>query len=307
MSKVSVIGAGNVGSTLAFLIAFHGLADVVLVDVIEGIPQGKALDMSQASSILEFDVKVIGTGDYGLIADSEIVVVTAGLPRQPGMSRSDLLEKNAQVVKFVTEQIIKFAPRSKILIVTNPVDVMAYLAYQVSGFEKNRVFGMGGSLDSARFEYLIASELDVSPLEVSALVLGSHGDLMVSLPRFATVSGKSLSEVLAEDAIERLAERTKRAGAEIVDYLKTGSAFYAPAAAVFELISQVLDDTKAILPVSTYLEGEYGLSDVFISVPVILGWEGVEAVVNLDLTAEELALLKTSAENVREGVKQLRL
>lgn len=306
MSKVSVVGAGNVGATLAWLVASRDLADVALIDVVEGVPQGKALDMSQSGPILEFDSRVSGTNDYAAIADSDIVVITAGLPRQPGMSRVDLLEKNANIVRSVTEQIVKYAPRSKIMVVTNPLDVMAYLVFKVSGFEKNRVFGMGGSLDSARFESFIAAELDVSPQEVSALVLGSHGDLMLPLSRLSTVSGKSLAEVLSEETIDHLVERTKRAGAEIVGFLKSGSAFYAPASAAFEIVSQVLKDSKAILPVSTYLEGEFGLDDVFISVPAILGQDGVESIVELDLTDEELDLLKASVDSVNDSIKLLK-
>lgn len=306
VKKVSIVGAGNVGATLAFLIGSNDLADVVLIDVVEGISEGKALDISQASAVLEFDARVNGANDFAALTGSDIVVITAGLPRQPGMSRLDLLEKNAQIVRTVTEQIVQRAPQAKILIVTNPLDVMACLAFKVSGFEKNRVFGMGGNLDSARFEYFIASELGVSVLEVSGLVLGSHGDSMVPLPRLSTVSGQALTEMLSGETIDRLVERTKRAGAEIVAYLKSGSAYYAPASAAYEIVSQVLTDNKAILPVSTYLDGEYGLSDVFISVPVILGSNGVESIIELDLTEDELDLLKASADNVREGIALLR-
>ena len=303
--KVSVIGAGNVGATCAFLVAQKDLADVVLVDVLEGVPQGKALDMAQASSLEGFNSKVVGTNDYSRIKDSDVVVITAGLARKPGMSREDLLLKNAKIIKEVSLKIAKYTPNSIILMVSNPLDVMTYLAYYVSGFPGHRVLGQAGVLDSARFRYFVAQELGVSIKDVSAMVLGGHGDSMVPLPRYTTVSGISILELLPMEKIEGIIERTRNGGAEIVSLLKTGSAFYSPASSACFMTEAILKDHKQILAASAYLDGQYGIKDLYIGVPVKLGRNGVEEIIELSLKDEELSLLQSSAKIYKETIGKI--
>ena len=305
MKKVSVIGSGNVGATTALLIAERELADVVLVDIVEGIPQGKGLDMAEAAPVDRFDSRVIGSNDYAEIRGSDIIVVTAGFPRKPGMSRLDLLQKNAEVIGGIAEKIATFAPASVVIMVTNPVDIMTYHAWKVTGFPKNRVMGQAGVLDSARFATFIAMELDVSMEDISAMVLGGHGDEMVPLPRYTTVSGIPITELLSTDVINRLIDRAQKGGAEIVDFLKTGSAFYAPAASVTQMVESILKNKKRILPCSAYLKGEYGISDVFVGVPIKLGINGVEEIIELKLTESELTALRNSADVYKEGIRSL--
>lgn len=305
MEKVSVIGAGNVGATTALLIAQRELADVVLTDIVEGIPQGKGLDMTEAAPVSGFDAKVKGTNDYSDISDSDVVVVTAGFPRKPGMSRLDLLQKNAAVISDVSQNIAEYAPNSMVIMVTNPVDVMTYHAWKITGFPCNRVMGQAGVLDSARFAAFIAMELDVSVEDISAMVLGGHGDEMVPLPRYTTVSGISITELLPSETIDRLIERTRKGGSEIVGLLKTGSAFYAPAAAITQMVEAILKDKKRILPCSAHLDGEYGIDDIYIGVPAKLGISGVEEIIELKLTHAELASLQASAKVYKEGIDSL--
>jgi malate dehydrogenase len=305
MKKVSVIGSGNVGATTALLIAERELADVVLVDIVEGIPQGKGLDMAEAAPVDRFDSRVTGSNDYAEIRGSDIIVVTAGFPRKPGMSRLDLLQKNAEVIGGIAEKIATFAPASVVIMVTNPVDIMTYHAWKVTGFPKNRVIGQAGVLDSARFATFIAMELDVSMEDISAMVLGGHGDEMVPLPRYTTVSGIPITELLSTDVINKLIDRTQKGGAEIVDLLKTGSAFYAPAASVTQMVESILKNKKRILPCSAYLKGEYGISDVFVGVPIKLGINGVEEIIELKLTESELTALRNSADVYKEGIRSL--
>lgn len=300
--KVSVIGAGNVGATCAFLVAQRELADVILVDILEGVPQGKALDMAQASSLEGFNSNVAGTSDYSQIKDSDVVVITAGLARKPGMSREDLLLKNAEIIKEVSLRIAQYAPNSIILMVSNPLDVMTYLAYNVSGFPAHRVLGQAGVLDSARFRYFVAQELGISIEDVSAMVLGGHGDSMVPLPRYTTVSGVSILELLPKEKIDEIINRTKNGGAEIVNLLKTGSAFYSPASSACLMTEAILKDYKQILPASAYLDGQYGIKDLYIGVPVKLGRNGVEEIVELSLKDEELSLLQSSAKIYKEAI-----
>ena len=304
--KVSVIGAGNVGATCAFLVAQKDLADVILVDILEGVPQGKALDMAQASSLEGFNSKVVGTNDYSRIKDSDVVVITAGLARKPGMSREDLLLKNAKIIKEVSLKIARYAPNSIILMVSNPLDVMTYLTYHVSGFPASRVLGQAGALDSARFRYFVAEGLGISIKDVSAMVLGGHGDSMVPLPRYTTVSGISILELLPREKIEGIIERTKNGGAEIVSLLKTGSAFYSPASSACFMTEAILKDSKQILPASAYLNGQYGIKDLYIGVPIKLGRNGVEEIIELSLKDEELSLLQSSAKIYKEAFDKIR-
>lgn len=301
-SKVAVIGAGQVGATTAQRIAERELADVALVDIVEGMPQGKALDMMETRPLLHADCAIIGSNAYEPISGSEVVVVTAGLARKPGMSREDLLQKNSQIVRGVIENVVKFAPQSILIVVSNPLDVMTQLAYEVSGFEKRRVMGMAGVLDSTRFAYFIAEALGVSTRDVNAMVLGGHGDQMVPLPRYSTVNGIPITELLPAKKIEELSERTRNGGAEVVALLKTGSAFYAPSASVVEMVECILRDNKRILPVCAMLEGEYGLRDVFAGVPVKLGGRGVEEIIELRLTPDERKALAESAAKVKENI-----
>ena len=298
--KVTVIGAGNVGATAAQRLAEKELCDVVLVDIIEGVPQGKALDLAEAAPIEKHDAHLTGSNIYEETANSDIVIITAGIPRKPGMSRDDLISTNAGIVKNVTQQTIKLSPNAVLIIVSNPLDAMCHVAFEASGFPKNRVIGMAGVLDSARFRAFIAMELNVSVENTTAFVLGGHGDTMVPLPRYSTVAGIPITELISKERIDAIVERTANGGAEIVGLLKTGSAFYAPASAAVEMAESILKDKKKILPCATYLEGEYGIHDLFIGVPVKLGSNGVEEVIEIKLTAEEKQALEKSADAVRE-------
>jgi malate dehydrogenase len=302
MNKVSVVGSGNVGATTVKYLAEKKIADLVMVDVIEGMPIGKALDFVQSGPMRRYDVEITGSNDFAGIRDSDIVVVTAGLPRKPGMSREDLLLKNASIMESVSEKIATYAPNCVLIVVTNPLDVMCYVALKATGFALKKVIGMAGVLDSTRFCYFIAEELGVHPLDVTALVLGGHGDQMVPLPRYTTVSGIPVAELLPQETIERLVDRTRKGGAEIVGLLKTGSAFYAPAASVSEMVEAIVRNTKRILPCSAYLRGEYGLEDVFVGVPVKLGKDGVESIIELTLTKDEKEALHASAQTVKANI-----
>jgi len=304
--KVTVVGAGQVGATTAMRIAEKELADVVLVDVLEGVPAGKALDICEAGSIEQHDCKLTGcTDEYSNAADSDIVVITAGLARKPGMSRDDLLSTNMKIMKSVTREIAAVAPESILIIVSNPLDAMCHVAYESSGFPKNRVIGMAGVLDSARFKAFIALELNVSVENIQAFVLGGHGDTMVPLPRFSTVAGIPITELMSSDRIEALVDRTRKGGAEIVELLKTGSAYYAPASASVEMVEAILKDKKKILPCAVYLEGEYDINDLFIGVPVKLGDTGVEKIIEVKLTDEEKESLQNSAASVKTLVDDM--
>ena len=297
--KVTVIGAGNVGATTAQRIAEAGLADVVLIDVVEGLPQGKALDLAESAPVQLHDHAIVGTNDYADTAGSDVVVVTAGLARQPGMSRDDLLLKNAGIVRAVVANAVEQSPDAILIIVTNPLDAMVHVALETSGFPKNRVIGMAGVLDSARFRTFIAEELGVSSADVTAFVLGGHGDTMVPLPRFSTVAGIPLPELMKPDRIDAIVQRTRTGGAEIVALLKSGSAFYAPAASVAQMVDSIVNDRKRVLPCAVLLAGEYKIDGLVVGVPVVLGATGVERIIQIALTADEQAALLTSAESVR--------
>ena len=303
--KVTVIGAGNVGATTAQRIAEAGLADVVLVDIVEGLPQGKALDLAEAAPVVVHDARVTGTNDYADTAGSDIVVVTSGLARQPGMSRDDLLTKNAGIVRAVVQQAAKASPDAIIIVVTNPLDAMCHVAMEASGFPRERVIGMAGVLDSARFRTFIAQELGVSVEDTHAFVLGGHGDTMVPLSRYSTVAGVPITELLSAERVRALEERTANGGAEVVALLKTGSAFYAPAGGVFEMVESILLDRKRVLPCAVMLRGEFGVDGLFVGVPVILGAAGMERVFEIELTADERSAFERSAEAVRELVAVL--
>ncbi len=306
-NKVSVIGAGNVGATLAQRVAEKGYADVVLVDIIEGLPQGKGLDMLQTGPITGSDVKVIGTNSYEETANSDIVAITSGVPRKPGMSRDDLVLTNMNIVKAVTEQVVKYSPKAILIMVANPLDAMTQLALHVSKFPRNRVFGQSGILDTSRFRTFLAQELKVSVEDIYACLLGGHGDTMVAIPRLTTVGGVPITELLPKETIDKIVERTVKGGGEIVALLKTGSAFYAPAAATAQMVESVLLDKNRILPCAVYLDGEYGIKGAVVGVPVKLGKKGVEQIIELKLTAEESAALKKSAEAVRELARVMKL
>jgi malate dehydrogenase len=303
--KVTVIGAGNVGANCALRIADQELADVVLVDIVEGVPQGKGLDLLQSGPVQGYDVLVTGANNYEPTANSDIVVVTAGFPRKPGMSRDDLLMANYNIVKPASEQAAKYSPDAILIVVSNPLDAMCWTAFKVSGFGKSRVVGMAGILDTARFRTFIARELDVSVENITAMVLGGHGDSMVPLVRLTNVSGIPLTELLDSATIARLVERTRNGGAEIVKLLKTGSAYYAPSAAAVEMVESILKDKKKVLPCSAYLDGEYGVHGVFVGVPVKLGAGGVEKVYEIGLTPEEQAQFEKSAVAVQELIDVL--
>lgn len=302
--RVSIIGAGKVGSTLAQRIAEKNLADVVLLDVMAGLPQGLALDLMEARGIELHDRQITGTTDYADTADSDVVVITAGLPRKPGMSRDDLIKTNAKIVVEAAREAIAHSPDAILIVVTNPLDVMTYLAWQATQLPRDRVMGMAGVLDSARFQAFIAMELGISPSDVHTMVLGSHGDLMVPLPRYSTVSGVPITELMDAATIERLVERTRHGGAEIVELMQTGSAYFAPASSTSLMVEAILLNQSRLLPVAAYLQGEYGLNDVFIGVPCRLGWDGIENVLELRLTEAEMAALHASAEAVRRNIEQ---
>jgi malate dehydrogenase len=301
--KIAVIGAGNVGATTALFLAQQRLGDIVMLDIIEGMPEGKALDMAEAGPVGRFESHLLGTEKYEDLANSDIVVMTAGLPRKPGMSRMDLLMKNAEIVGSAIQKVAKLSPNAIIVMVTNPLDVMAYVAWKVSRFPKHRVVGMAGVLDSTRFRYFVAAALNVSVEDTQAMVLGGHGDSMVPLPRYTTVSGVPITQLLPAETVNKLVDRTRKGGTEIVNLLKTGSAYFAPAASVAQMVEAIVFDKKRLLPASAYLDGEYGLKEVFAGVPVILGRKGVEKIVEIELSAEEKQALLKSAAEVKEGIQ----
>src|SRR5215203_4327879 len=303
--KVTVVGAGNIGGTVALHLAMRNLADVVLVDIVEGLPQGKALDILESGPIIRFDSNLVGTNSYQETAGSDVVVITSGKPRQPGMSREDLLNENQGIVQSVTEQLVEHSPNCVIVVVANPLDAMCHVALETSGFPRERVVGMAGILDTARYRTFIAQELEVSVRDVFALVLGGHGDTMVPLPSMATVGGVAITELLSVERVEAIVDRTRQGGAEIVGLLQSGSAFYAPSAAAAEMVDAILLDQKRILPCAAYLQGEYAINDLFVGVPVKLGASGVEVIVELGLTDEELRDLNDSANSVRDLVQVL--
>jgi malate dehydrogenase len=305
--KITVVGAGNVGATCAHWIAARELADVVLVDIVEGMPQGKALDLMQARPIFGFNVEVVGANDYKATRDSQITIITSGIPRKPGMSREDLIATNKNIVAQVTRQVVEKSPDTIIIVVANPLDAMCYVAYKVSGFSPRRVMGMAGILDTARFKCFIAMELGVAVEEIQAMVLGGHGDEMVPLVSCSNVSGVPLADLLPPPVITALVERTRKGGGEIVSLLKTGSAFYAPAAAAVQMSEAILKDQKRLAPVSAYLTGEYGQEDIFFGVPVILGAGGIETIMTLQLTQEEQAMLSKSADAVTKTRNLLKM
>ena len=306
-NKITVVGAGFVGATAAHWAAAKELGDVALVDIIEGMPQGKGLDLMEASPVEGFDAEVIGSNDYADTANSDVVIITAGIPRKPGMSRDDLLNTNTNIVKSVTEQIAKYSPKAFLIIVSNPLDAMVYVAHKVSGFPTNRVMGMAGVLDSARFRTFIALELGVSVKDIQAFVLGGHGDTMVPLPRYTTVSGIPIPDLMSQERIDALVERTRKGGGEIVSLLKTGSAFYAPSAAAVQMAESILKDQKRILPCAAYCDKEYGVGGYFVGVPVMLGAEGVEKVIEIKLTPTEKAAFDNSVAAVKELVASIKL
>ncbi len=306
-AKISVIGAGNVGASVAQYAVERDLGDVTLVDVIEGVPQGKALDLAQAGPVHGYDSRLVGSNGYDETADSEVVVITAGLARKPGMTRDDLLFKNAEIVGSVVDEVVKRSRNAILILVTNPLDAMVQLAWKKSGFPAERVVGMAGVLDSARFRTFIAQELKVSVENVTAFVLGGHGDSMVPLPRYSTVAGVPITELLPPDKIEALVKRTANGGAEIVGLLKTGSAYYAPAASTVEMVEAILKDKKKILPCAAYLNGQYGVKGLYVGVPVKIGRAGVEQIIEIKLTADEQAAFNKSAAAVRELVEKLKL
>ena len=305
--KVTIIGAGNVGATTAMRLAEKELADVILIDILEGVPAGKALDLTEAAPIEKHDSKIIGvTSDYSAASDSDIVIITAGIPRKPGMSRDDLLNTNMGIMEAVVKDIAAVAPDSILIIVSNPLDAMCHVAFDTSGFPKNRVLGMAGVLDSARFRSFIAMELNVSVENIQAFVLGGHGDSMVPLPRYSNVAGIPIPEFIPKERIDAIVERTRNGGAEIVGLLKTGSAYYAPASAAVEMAEAILKDKKKILPCAAYLEGEYGINNLFIGVPVKLGTNGVEEIIEIKLTEDENRALQKSAAAVQSLVNDLK-
>ena len=303
--KITVVGAGQVGATVAQLTAYKNLGDVVIIDIVEGVPQGKALDLQESSCLQVFDSLVTGTNDYKDTANSDIVVITAGLPRKPGMSREDLLATNAKIVQSVTEQIMEHSRDPIIIVVSNPLDAMVYMAKKTSNLPKNKIIGMAGVLDSARLQTFVSLELGCSLVDVDAMVLGGHGDSMVPLPRYTSVSGISITELMTSEQIERVVERTRKGGAEIVSLLKTGSAFYAPGASVVKMVEAILQDKRRILPCTAYLEGEYGWNGIFFGVPVMMGVHGIEKVIELKLTDEEKVALDKSAQDVKKTCEEI--
>jgi malate dehydrogenase len=305
--KITVVGAGNVGATTAHWLVSKELGDVVLVDIIEGMPQGKALDLAQAGPIEGYDSRLVGANGYKETANSDVVVITSGIARKPGMSRDDLLNTNAGIVASVTEEIVKYSPNCIIIVVSNPLDAMAQVAFKKSGFPKNRVIGMAGILDSARMRTFLAEALNVSVENVSAFVLGGHGDTMVPLPRYSTCAGIPITELLPKEVVDQIVTRTANGGAEIVSLLKTGSAYYAPSSAAVEMVEAILKDKRKILPCAAYLEGEYGVNGLFVGVPVKLGANGIEEIIQINLTTDERAALHKSAGAVQELVDKLNL
>jgi malate dehydrogenase len=305
--KITVIGAGHVGEVTAFKIAEKELGDVVLLDVIEDMPIGKGLDIREGGPVGKYDSAIIGTNDYKDTADSDIVVITAGKPRTPGMSRDELVDSNVKIVKPVTEEVIKHSPNAILLVVSNPLDAMTYTAFKVSGFPKNRVFGMAGILDTTRFRTFLAMEINVSVESIQALVLGGHGDTMVPIARYTTVSGIPVSHFIPQDRLDAIIDRTRKGGGEIVKYLKTGSAYYAPSLAVAEMVESIVKDKKKILPCAAYLEGEYGINGIYFGVPVKLGADGVEEIIEIDLLDEEKEMIKNSEAAVRTVIDLLKL
>jgi malate dehydrogenase len=303
--KVTIIGAGFVGSTCAHWIAAKELADVVLVDIVEGIPQGKGLDLLEAGPIEGFDIHIVGANDYSQTQDSDVVILTSGAPRKPGMSREDLLKINADITASNIEQVVKTSPNASIIVVNNPMDTMAYLAHKVSGFPRERVMGQGGVLDAGRYRTFIAQEAGVSVEDVQAMLMGGHGDEMVPLPRYTTISGIPVTEFISADRLQAIVERTKKGGGEIVQLLKTGSAYYAPSSATVQMAEAILKDKKRVVPASVLLQGEYGFNDIFFGVPVKLGAGGVEKIIELPLTDEEKALAEKSAGAVRDSIAAL--
>ncbi|HEX6289184.1 MAG TPA: malate dehydrogenase [Herpetosiphonaceae bacterium] len=303
--KVTIIGAGFVGSTCAHWIASKELADVVLVDIVEGIPQGKGLDLLEAGPIEGFDISIVGTNGYEETNNSDVVILTSGAPRKPGMSREDLLKVNAEITSSNIEKVVKTSPNAHIIVVNNPMDTMAYLAYKVSGFPRERVMGQGGVLDAGRYRTFLAQEAGVSVEDVQAMLMGGHGDEMVPLPRYTTISGIPVTEFISQERLHAIVERTKKGGGEIVQLLKTGSAYYAPSAATVQMVEAILKDKKRVLPASAYMQGEYGLNDIFFGVPVKLGANGIERIIELPLTDEEKAGVEKSAALVRDSINAL--
>jgi len=307
LKKVSIIGAGMTGSTTAHWLAEREIANIVLVDIVEGMPQGKALDMQEAMPVIGKDVKIVGSNDYEATSDSDIIVITAGLPRKPGMSRDDLLAANVKIVSEATENSIKRSPNAILLLLTNPLDVMAYLALKVSGLPPHRVVGQAGILDSARMRAFVAMELNVSVENINCYVLGGHGDNMVPLTRHSNVAGVPLNKILSKDRLDAIVERTRKGGGEIVGLLKKGSAFYAPAAAVAQMVEAILKNKHLVVPASAYMQGEYGLKDIFFGVPVQLGEKGVEKIIEYELDDTELAALRNSAQGVQANIKKIEI
>lgn len=305
--KITVIGSGFVGSTTAHFLALHELGDVVLLDIAEGIPQGKALDLSQAAAVEGWDLKIKGTNSYGDTANSDVVVITAGLPRKPGMSRDELVAVNSNIVKDVCENIKKTSPNAILIVVSNPLDAMVYVAWKVTGFPPNRVIGMAGVLDSARMKSFIAEELGVSAKDVEAFVLGGHGDSMVPMMRYANVSGIPLGDLMSQEKIDVIVERTKNGGAEIVNLLKTGSAYYAPAASAVAMVEAILKDKRRVMPCAAYLDGEYGVKGLFVGVPAVLGRNGVERVIEIKFNEEEAAAFAKTVESVKNLINTIKL
>ncbi|WP_298402935.1 malate dehydrogenase [uncultured Chloroflexus sp.] len=304
--KISIIGAGFVGSTTAHWLAAKELGDIVLLDIVEGVPQGKALDLYEAAPVEGYDVRVIGTNDYADTANSDVIVVTSGAPRKPGMSREDLIKVNADITRDCVSKAAKLSPNAFIIMVNNPLDAMTYLAAEVSGFPKERVMGQAGVLDAARYRTFIAMEVGVSVEDVQAMLMGGHGDEMVPLPRFSTIGGIPVSHFIAPDRLAQIVERTRKGGGEIVNLLKTGSAYYAPAASTALMVEAILKDKKRVVPVAAYLTGQYGLNDIYFGVPVVLGAGGVEKIIELPLNEEEMALLNASAKAVRSTLETLK-
>lgn len=304
--KITVIGAGHVGEVTAFKIAEQELGDVVLLDIIEDMPIGKGLDMREGGPVGKYDSRIFGTNSYEDTANSDIVVITAGVPRKPGMSRDELVGTNFGIVKIVTENVVKHSPDALLLVVSNPLDAMVYTAFKVSGFPKNRVFGMAGILDTTRFRTFLSMETNVSVESIQALVLGGHGDTMVPFPRYTTISGIPISNFIPQDRLDAIIERTRKGGGEIVKYLKTGSAYYAPSLAVTEMVESIVKDKKKILPCAAYLEGEYGINGIYFGVPVKLGADGVEEIIEIDLTEEEIEAIKESEAAVRNIIDLLK-